>query len=47
MAAEWMDFEKSLNLTSDEEEMIRLEESFIITVVNKKQEIVGKYGVVL
>jgi transcriptional regulator with XRE-family HTH domain len=37
MATEWKEFEKSLNLTPEEEEMIRLEESLIMAVVEARE----------
>jgi transcriptional regulator with XRE-family HTH domain len=37
MATEWKEFEKSLDLTPEEEEMIRLEESLIMAVVEARE----------
>ena len=38
MATHWNDFKKSLNLTSEEEELISLEESLIVAVVEARKQ---------
>jgi len=37
MALEWKEFKKSLNLTPEEEEMIKLEESLIEAVIEARE----------
>ena len=37
MATNWKDFKNSLNLTSEEEELISLEESLIMAVVDARE----------
>ena len=38
MATEWSDFRKTLNLSKEDEEMIRLETSLIEAVVNAREQ---------
>jgi len=38
MATNWKDFRKTLNLTTEEEDMIRLEKSLIKAVINAREQ---------